>query len=77
VGAKLQGGPKEKINYNWTLQFYTEHPKRNCGNAIGFRNAAGDELLEIGATPAVTGDETTWLRGGLHCQPKTVKDPLA
>jgi hypothetical protein len=25
---------KRKRNYNGTLQFYTEHPSRNCGNKM-------------------------------------------
>jgi hypothetical protein len=77
AGAKLQGGPKRNIKLHPTQQIYKEQPKRSCGHAIWSKNSAGDELLPIGATPATTGDETTWLCGGHQCQSKTVVHPLA
>jgi hypothetical protein len=67
--------PKEKRKYNQTLEYNKEHPNKDCGNTIESLAPAGVEHLQGGATPTATGDETTWLRGGLWCQPAAAEDP--
>jgi hypothetical protein len=63
VGAKLQEEPKKIGKYNKVFDNDRAHPKKDCEEAIRSLESAGVEQRQGGATPAATGDKTTWLHG--------------
>jgi hypothetical protein len=64
-----------KGNYIEALQFNTEHPNKDCRNAIESLEHAGDEQPPDATTLPLPGDETTWKRGSLNGRIKADEDP--
>jgi hypothetical protein len=59
--------PRKSKDYNMAPTFYSQHPNKDCFQAIETLHPADGMPSRGGATPVPAGDETTWLDEGLRC----------